>query len=138
MLPLKDKRMEKCQFQEMYPVYSREISKSGAGFPTLEGLCRYFCGQIEKHPFAQYIGTFDHYAHTVNIEGGEIEETIVGAKVVLFCFGKKLLDPRILSVRPRGIGVCETQTQYVVSFLEVPNASLTETMIKWVNVIDVR
>lgn len=129
--------MEKCQFQEIYPIFSKELSKKETTIGTLDNLCQYFYDQIEKHPFAKYISTFDHYSHTVGIEGGIVEKTITAAKVVLFCFGKKLLDPKILSVRPRAIGLCETRTHYVISFLEVPNPSLTETMIKWVDNIDV-
>ncbi|MCK5851293.1 MAG: hypothetical protein KAH23_10290, partial [Kiritimatiellae bacterium] len=64
--------------------------------------------------------------------GGEMAENITAAKNVLFCFGKKLPDPKMLSVRPRSIGVCETKSHYVISFLEAPNPMLTEIMISWV------
>ena len=124
--------MKKCNFQEMYPIVAQEFLKKEVVSESLDGLCRYFTDQIEHHPFAKYICTFDHYGHTVALEGGIIEKDIIGAKVVLFCFGKKLLDPKILSVRPRAIGLCETETHFVISFLEVPNPPLTETMIKWV------
>ncbi|MEA2011813.1 MAG: hypothetical protein U9O87_01820 [Verrucomicrobiota bacterium] len=42
-------------------------------------------------------------------------------------------DPKILSVRPRSIGVCETDSSYVFSFLEAPNSVLTKIMVGWVN-----
>jgi len=124
--------MEKCQFQEMYPVFSQEFSKSKIAIKTMDDFCQYFNDKIERHPFAKYIQTFDHYTHTESLEGGTIKETIIGAKVVLFCFGKKLLDPKTLSVRPRGIGVCETKSHFVISFLEAPNPALTEIMTQWV------
>jgi len=130
--------MEKCQFQEMYPIIAKEFVKKEIGIETLDDLCRYFNDQIEKHPFAKYICMFDHYAHTMALDNGTIEKTIIGAKIVLFCFGKKLLDPKILSVRPRAIGLCETETHFVISFLEVPNPPLTETMIKWVRDLEVQ
>ncbi|MBN2514288.1 MAG: hypothetical protein JXB18_15220 [Sedimentisphaerales bacterium] len=129
--------MNKCHYQAMYPIYSKEISKSKITFTKLDDLCLYFCSKIKSHPFAKYISTFDHYKHTAEIEGGDIEKGIAAAKVVLFCFGKKLDDPKMLSVRPRAIGLCETDTHYVISFLEVPNPSLTEIMIKWVRDIPV-
>ena len=145
--------MERCQFQEIYPVFSKEFLKKEVVISSLEKFCQYFYDKIEKHPFAKYIETFDHYAHTTAIEGGIIagitkntqspeggiiEKKIISAKIVLFCFGKKLLDPKILSVRPRAIGLCETETHYIISFLEVPNPLLTETMIKWVRDIEVQ
>jgi len=124
--------MEKCHFQEKYPVYVREYAKTEIQPQSLDDVCQYFNELIAAHPFAKYICTFDHYSHTTEIEGGIIHETIVGAKDVVFCFGKKLLDPKVLSVRPRAMGVCETESHFVISFLEAPNPALTETMIKWV------
>ena len=123
--------MKKCQLKEKYPIYVQEFSKKEITIKTLDDFCVYFNNQIEKHPIAKYIGTFDHYAHTVAIDDATIEKTIIGAKIVLFCFGRKLLDPKILSVRPRTIGICETESHFVVSFLEAPNPVMTETMIKW-------
>jgi hypothetical protein len=124
--------MEKCQLKGMYPVFAQEFSKKEIAIETLDALCRYFNERIEKHPVAKYICTFDHYAHTTTLEDAEIEKTIIGAKIVLLCFGKKLLDPKILSVRPRAIGLCETESHFVISLLEPPNPVMTETMINWV------
>jgi len=125
--------MEKCQFKELYPICVKELSKNEIAIETLDDLCIYFNDKIAKHPFAKYLYTFDHYAHTSALDGGIINQKIAGSKIVLFCFGKKLLDPKILSVRPRAIGLCETKSHFVISFLEVPNPSLTETMIQWVH-----
>ncbi|AQQ71788.1 hypothetical protein SMSP2_02167 [Limihaloglobus sulfuriphilus] len=125
--------MEQCHFQDTYPIYSKEFPKTHVAFQNVDEICSYFCDQIENHPFARYVSTFDHYEHTVGIDEGLIDKAIMAAKVVLFCFGKKLTDPRVLSVRPRAIGICETDTHYVVSFLEAPNPLLTEILIKWVS-----
>ena len=124
--------MEKCQFQEIYPIFAKELSKEDIAIETLDELCQYFSDLIEDHPFAKYIHTFDHHQHTTNIEGRTIGEALIGAKTVIFCFGKKLLDPKMLAVRPRVIGLCETESHFVISFLEAPNPLLTETMLKWV------
>ena len=124
--------MEKINYKEMYPIYAREISKEDLAFDGVDAVCRCFIDKINSHTFARNIGVFDHYAHTKSIEGGEMAENITAAKNVLFCFGKKLPDPKMLSVRPRSIGVCETKSHYVISFLEAPNPMLTEIMISWV------
>ncbi len=123
--------MEKCQLQEKYPIFVQEFSKNEISIETLDDLCKYYNDKIEKNPVAKYICTFDHYEHTTTLDDATIEKTIIGAKIVLLCFGKKLLDPKILSVRPRTIGLCETETHFVISFLEAPNPIMTETMIKW-------
>lgn len=125
--------MEKCQFQEKFPILVQELSKSEITVQTMDDLCQYFNDRIETHPFAKYLKTFDHCMHTEGIDGGTIKETIISAKVILFCFGKKFLDPRVLSVRPRGIGICEMESHFVISFLEAPNPALTEIMIQWVH-----
>ena len=57
---------------------------------------------------------------------------IKDAKNIVFCFGAKLPDPKMLAVRPRSIGVCETDTHFVISFMEAPNLALTKIMIDWV------
>jgi hypothetical protein len=124
--------MEKCNFQEKYPIFAEEFLKEDIPVETLDELCCFFLGQIEKHPIAVFLGVFDHFLHTSAIKDGQIDKDIIGAKNIIFCFGKKLLNPKILSVRPRSIGICETKTHYVISFLEAPNPELTETMAGWV------
>ena len=124
--------MEKINYKEIYPVYIKEIIKGELKINSVEEICHFFIDKINAHSFAKNIGIFDHYSHTKEIEGGEIAENIKDAQNVLFCFGKKLPDPKMLSVRPRSIGVCETDTHFVISFLEAPNPALTEIMVLWV------
>jgi len=125
-------KIQQIQFQGKFPIRNREYSKNEIRFNTLGELCQYFRDQIEQHPFARYIDTFDHYAHTTQLNDGIIADNILGAKNVIFCFGKKLTDPRVLSVRPRSIGICETKSQFVISFLETPNPTVTKTMEQWI------
>ena len=125
--------MKKINYKDMYPVYVKEITKEEIKFENVDEICNFFIGKVNAHPFAKYIEIFNHYVHTENIEEREIAENIQDAKNVLFCFGKKLLDPKVLAVRPRSIGVCETESHFVISFLEAPNPVLTEVMISWVD-----
>jgi hypothetical protein len=69
------------------------------------------------------------------MEDGVIAEDIKDAKNLIFCFGKQLPSSKILAVRPRSIGVCESEDSFVVDFLEVPNEQLHETTIKWIKSI---
>ena len=125
--------MKKINYKDMYPVYVKEIALEETKINNVGEICRFFVDKINAHPFANYIGIFDHYAHTKNIEGGEIAENILEAKDFLFCFGKKLLDSKVLAVRPRSIGICKTNSHFVISFLEPPNPALIETMTSWIN-----
>lgn len=123
--------MKRIDFKDIYPVYVKHFRKNTLHNKTLDNICAYFCAKIETHPFAEYINIFDHYTHTTRIEGCLIDDNIIAAKNIIFCFGKKLLDPEILAVRPRSIGVCETTEHFVISFLEAPMPALTETMTSW-------
>ena len=123
--------MKRINYKEMYPVYVQEVAKEAIKINNTDGICQFFINKINAHNFAKYIGIFNHYSHTENIEGGELAENIKAAKNILFCFGKKLPDPIMLAVRPRSIGVCETNSHFVISFLEAPNPALTQIMISW-------
>jgi len=124
--------MQQVLFQDTFPVRLRKYDKSELRFSALDELCQYFRDKIEEHPFACYIGTFDHYSHTTGLSDGIVDSSIIGAKNVMFCFGKKLNSPKVLSVRPRSIGICETESGFVISFLEAPSPTATEMMEQWV------
>lgn len=124
--------MKQIMFQGKFPVRLQEFSKENLSLSTLDELCQYFRDKIEKHPFARYIDTFDHYAHTRGLNDGIVGESIIGAMNIIFCFGRKLDNPQVLSVRPRSIGVCSTESQFIISFLEAPNPVLTEKIEQWV------
>lgn len=127
--------MEEMRLMDQYPIHWRKFTCEEVAYEGLDAICDYLIACVEQHPFAQYIGAFDHYAHTTGISGGEIAEDIQGAKILIFCFGKKLLKPTILAVRPRSIGICQTRTGYVVSYMEAPTAELTRQMDRWVDLL---
>ena len=123
--------MRQALFQEKYPVYTLEIDKPETDYGSVDEILAYFRSKIEAHPFVSYIGTFDHYSHTKSMEGGVISDQIRDAKNILFCFGKELPSPCVLSVRPRSIGVAEMDGTFVVTFLEAPNPMANEAMESW-------
>jgi hypothetical protein len=82
------------------------------------------------NPKVQFIGVFDHYAHTKRIEG-EINPDIKAAVDVIFCFGFALPNPQVLAVRPRSIGVADMGDKFVVSFMEAPMKPANEAMEGW-------
>ncbi|MEA1953557.1 MAG: hypothetical protein U9O24_04145 [Campylobacterota bacterium] len=123
--------MKQITVMEKYPVFTLEIAKSETTYQNIDEIFVYLKEHISAHPIATYIGEFDHYAHTSNLEVGEISDSIKDAKNIICCFGKVLLKPEILAVRPRSIGVALMENSFVVSFLEAPNPDANAAMEKW-------
>ncbi|MBF0586316.1 hypothetical protein INT08_04640 [Prosthecochloris sp. N3] len=123
--------MRQTLFQEKYPVYTLEVDKSETSFTSVDAIVDYFKEKIDAHPVVAFIGIFDHYKHTSSLKDGVISDDIKDAKNILFCFGKELPSPLVLSVRPRSIGVVELANSFVITFLEAPNPAANEAMESW-------
>jgi len=123
--------MKQTLLQEKYPIYVAEISKQETRFQSVDEVVAYLQGKIAENAKVQYIGLFDHYAHTRNI-GGEINPDIRAAMDVIFCFGFALPNPEVLAIRPRSIGIADMGDKFVVSFLEAPMKPANEAMESWV------
>lgn len=123
--------MKQTLLQEKYPIYVAEISKEESRFQNVDEIVDYLRGKIAENPKIQYIGLFDHLAHTRNI-GGEINPDIRAAVDLIFCFGIALPNPQVLAVRPRSIGIADMGGKFVVSFLEAPMKPANDTMEAWV------
>lgn len=123
--------MKQTLFHEKYPVLVSEIGKNETNCRSVEDVAAYFKAKIAENPRVQFIGVFDHYAHTNNIDG-EIAADIRGALDVMFCFGFALPVPQVLAVRPRAIGVADMGEKFVVSFMEAPMKPANDAMETWV------
>ena len=123
--------MTKNIFMDKYPVFSLEINKSETTFKNVDEIINYLKDLVQAHPIATYISIFDHYTHTASLADGEISPEIKDAKNLIFCFGKQILNPKILAVRPRSIGICELQNSFTIDLLEAPNEQLHKTIEKW-------
>ncbi len=123
--------MKQTLLQEKYPVYILEVSKDETPFNDLNEVTTHFKGLIDAHKVARHIADFDHHAHTAALEDGHIEEGMVGAQNIVFCFGTHLPKAEMLAVRPRSIGVAEYDDRFVISFLEAPMPMANEAMEKW-------
>ena len=124
--------MKPTLLQEIYPVLISEIAKNETTCQSVGDVVAYFKAKIAENPKVQFIGVFDHYAHTKN-SGGEIAPEIQGAVGVILCFGFALPNPQVLAVRPRSIGVTDLYDKFVVSFLETPMKPANEAMVAWAN-----
>ena len=123
--------MKQTLLQEKYPIFVAEIDKSETRCQSVDEVVGYLKEKIAANPKVQFIGVFDHYAHTKRIKG-EIHPDIRAAVDVIFCFGFALPNPQVLAVRPRSIGVADLGSTFVVSFLEAPMKPANEAMEAWV------
>jgi len=124
--------MQKQLFKDKYPIFKTTINKSELPYTSIDEIFSFLKEEILIHPVATYIGEFDHYAHTSCLAENSIDSSIKNAKNILFCFGKELLVPEVLAVRPRSIGIAEMEDKFVISFMEAPNPAANESMQKWV------
>ncbi|MFN2381598.1 MAG: DUF6858 family protein [Guyparkeria sp.] len=126
--------MEQTHFNEKYPVYEGRIDKNETTAQNSAEVLERLKRDIEADKRTKHIGDFDHLAHTRDL-GGEVAEGIIGAGHVVFCFGLKLPNARVMAVRPRSIGVTEFDDHFIVNFLEPPMPMATEAMEKWVKAL---
>lgn len=129
--------MKKTIFMDKYPVYTLELDKSEVAQQTVAQIIEYFKEKIDNHPVAAFIAIFDHYTHTKKL-GGEINEDILDAQNIVFCFGPAIPNTKILAARPRSIGVAELQDKFIVEFLEAPKEQLHDLMESWAKGLTVK
>jgi hypothetical protein len=127
--------MKQSLLQEKYPVFTLEVDKRETVFRSVDEIVGYLRTCIEEHRSARFIAVFDHYAHTKGLAEGYISNGILAAKNIVFCFGLTLPEPRALALRPRSIGVAETQTGFLITFMEAPMPIANQAIEEWAKAI---
>ena len=122
--------MKQTLLQEKYPIFVAEIGKNETTYRSVDELVAYYQARIAETPKVQFIGVFDHYAHTRKIEG-PIVEGMTAAVDIIFCFGFAIPTPQMLAVRPRSIGIADMGDKFVISFMEAPMQPANEAMEAW-------
>jgi len=122
--------VEKTMFMDKYPVYTLKLEKQEIAYKNVSEIVTYFKQKIENHKIAKFIAVFDHYTHTVALNG-LILEGLKDAQNVIFCFGAAIPNTKILAARPRSIGICEFDDYFVVEFIEAPKEELHALMETW-------
>lgn len=123
--------MKHSLFKDKYPVFTLDIAKSSCRFDNVPAILSFLKSQIDAHPKAAFIATFDHLAHTKKIEG-EINPALLDVQNIILCFGMQLPGAEPVAVRPRSIGVTEFADKFVVNFMEAPNPVANDAMTVWV------
>ncbi len=123
--------MKQTLLMEKYPVYSLQVEKRETANRSIDEIVEYFRQRIESHPVARFIAVFDHYAHTRSLAEGYIDDEILDARDIIFCFGLAIPGPEVMAVRPRSIGIVERENDYVISFMEAPMPMANSAMESW-------
>ena len=124
--------MKQTMQEAAYPVFVLELNRNETDFRSVDEIVDHLKQQIESSEMGRLIGVFDHYKHTRHLRFGQIDTDILAAKNILFCFGLSLPEPSALALRPRSLGVAETRTGFVVSFMEAPMPVVNQAMEDWV------
>lgn len=127
--------MKQMMFKEKYPIFTLEVMKDETKFKTIDEMFAFFKKKIDTHSVATYIAEFDHMAHTKSLSDHAVQEGMIDAKNLIFCFGKEIPTPKILAVRPRSIGIAEYEDRFDISILEVPNENLHQLLESWIKEI---
>jgi hypothetical protein len=123
--------MNQTLLHEKYPIYILELDKGETSCRSVDDIIAYYWQKIDAHPIAKYVGVFDHYGHTAALPEGNISEEILAAQNIVFCFGKDIMNPKVLAIRPKSIGVAELDDRFIISFLEAPAPAANEAMETW-------
>jgi hypothetical protein len=123
--------MKQLLLQERYSVFTLEVEKQETLFTSVDGIIDHLKRQIDANEIATFIAIFDHYAHTHSLKDGQIDDGILDAKNVVFCFGITLPNPQAMAMRPRSIGVVETRSEFVITFMEAPMPLANVAMESW-------
>lgn len=126
-------RMEKQFLLDRYPIYKLEINKSELNYQSTQLLVNYFKDLMDEHKIVRFIAEFDHYSHTKGLEQSEINPSIIDARIITFCFGNQLTSGEILALRPCSIGIAETESIFIFSFMESPMTLVNETIKAWID-----
>jgi tellurite resistance protein TehA-like permease len=118
-------------FNGKFPVYSVDIAKDHF-YRNLSDLTSNLKEKISMHPVACHIADFDHFNHTQRA-GGEMVPGLKNATNLIFCFGPKIEDAKMMAVRPRSFGIAEFDNHFTISFLEAPSENANKTMLEWVH-----
>ena len=114
-----------------YNIQTMEIAKDEARFATADEAIALIEEQVNAHPMATYIATFDHYSHTQSLPQGRIAEDITDVKMAIFCFGPDISIPQLAAIRPRSISVVAHPDKFTVTFMNAPAPFLQDIMTGW-------
>jgi len=116
---------------ESIPIYTLEFDRQETSLSSVDAICGYFRARIDAHQSAVYIAEFDHFAHTNSLPDGQVGVDILAAKNLLYCLCIALPNAETLALRPRSIGIAETERGFLVTFMEAPLPVANTALEDW-------
>jgi hypothetical protein len=123
--------MKKMLFKEKYPIYTLEIFKNEIKHKNIDDVIGFLKSKIGAHPVGVFIAIFDHMAHSKAFNG-ETVEGMINARNIIFCIGKNIPSSKVMSLKPRSIGISEFEDKFEFGMLEVPNEENQATIESWI------
>ena len=123
--------MKKMLLKDKYPVYTLEVLKDEIKHKDIDTIIKFLKAKIEENPVAVFIAEFDQLAHS-RTHNGSVQEGMINAKNIVFCLGKDIPSSKIMSVKPRAIGISEFEDHFEIGMLEVPNEEAHVTLENWI------
>jgi hypothetical protein len=127
--------MKQTPFEDRCPIFRLELARDECHFNSAQEILNHLKERVDEHKMARYIAEFDHFSHTKGLLEGEVNEEMLDARHIIFCFGNTLNDIDALAVRPRSIGIAEMRDRFQLTFLEAPQAMGSETMEQWIKAL---
>ncbi len=118
-------------FKEKYPVCTLEVLKSEIKYQHIDEIIAFLRTKIEENPVAVFIAIFDQLDHCRKNNGTALEG-LINAKNLIFCLGKDIPSSKLMSVKPRAIGISEFEDKFELGILEVPNEEAHVTLQSWI------
>jgi hypothetical protein len=123
--------MQRITVEGHYSVWVEEIAKADTPWRDVDELAAVLQACIHHQAGSAFIGVFDHYG--LNLRVGEpLPLDIQDAKTILFCPSAGLPDPVSMALTTCAVGVADMGNRFVISFLDAPVISPTETLAQWV------
>lgn len=123
--------MKKTLLMEKFPIFTKEILKTETDIKTADEFIWKIKNKVEEDDVATFIWIFDHFSHTKSLNW-PIQEWIIDAKIILFCFWQEIPKAEVLAVRPRNIAIVEYENKFVISFLEAPKEWANNKKVEWI------
>lgn len=124
--------MQRVLIQNTYPVLMEEIAKADTPLRNVDEIIASLRERVLADRGIALIGVFDHYGHSVHLNGA-IRPEVQDAKQIVFCFGPALPEIELMALQPRAIGVADLGNRFFISFMEGPNAETNHVLADWVD-----
>lgn len=124
--------MRKLLQQDAFAVYQFELTRQESRLPNAQAILNDLKARIDSHDIARFIAEFDRFSHTVGLARGEVAESILDARNIMFCFGSQLQNSDPLTMQPSCISIVEMTDGFSLTFIQSSIVEVNVTIEQWV------